>query len=97
MPDNSLFKSMTICTNAATFRITGNNINDIYNSYDPIIIPPINPLATDLSIDGNTNYNRGVRRSLLPFLGNALSLLTGTATTRDVNTIKKRVNQLFTA
>ena len=32
-----------------------------------------------------------------PFLGNALSWLMGTATTRDVNTIKKRVKQLITA
>ena len=37
-----------------------------------------------------------MRRSLLPFLGNALSWCTGTSTTRDVNTIKKRVNQLIT-
>ena len=35
-----------------------NNINDIYNLYKPIIIPAINLLATDPSIDGNTNYNR---------------------------------------
>ena len=32
-----------------------------------------------------------------PFLGNALSWLTGTATTKDLNSIKKRVNQLITA
>ena len=32
---------------------------------------------------------------LLPFLGNALSLLTGTATTKDVNSIKEHVNQLI--
>ena len=73
------------------------NIDDIYNSYKPFIIPAINLLATDPSFDGNSNYNRHVRRSLLPFLGDALSWLTGTATTKDVNTIKKRVNQLITA
>ena len=71
------------------------NINDIYAPYKPVIIPAINLLATDPSIDGNTNYNRQVRRSLLPFLSNALIWLTGTATTRDVNSIKKRVNQLI--
>ena len=70
------------------------NINDIYTSYKPIIISAINLLATDPSTDGNFNYNRWVRRRLLPFLGNALSWLTGTATTKDVNSIKKRVNQL---
>ena len=74
-----------------------NNINDIYNSYKPIIIPAINLLATETLIDGNANYNTQVRRSLLPFLGDALSWLTETVTTRDVNTIKKRVNQLLTA
>ena len=33
----------------------------------------------------------------MPFLGNALSWLMGTATTKDVNNIKKRVNQLTEA
>ena len=35
------------------------------------------------------------KRSLLPFLGDALSCHTRTATTRDVRDIKKRVNQLI--
>ena len=34
--------------------------------------------------------------SLLPFLGNALSWLTGTATTKDIYSIKTRINQLIT-
>ena len=71
------------------------NINDIYTSYKPIIIPAINLLDTDPSFDGNSNYNKHVRRSLLPFLGDALSWPTGTATTKDINSIKKRVNQLI--
>ena len=54
-------------------------------------------MATDPSIDGNSDYYHHVRRSLLPFLGDALSWLTGTATARDVNTIKKSINQLITA
>ena len=70
------------------------NINDIYTLYKSIIIPAINLLDTDPSFDGNLNYNKCVRRSLLPFIGNFLSWLTGTATTKDVNSIKKRVNQL---
>ena len=70
------------------------NINDTYTSYKPIIIPAINLLDMDPSCDGNTNYNKCVRRSLLPFLGDALSWLTGTATSKDANIIKKRVNQL---
>ena len=35
------------------------------------------------------------RRSLLPFLGDALSWLTGTATTKHVRSIKNRANQLI--
>ena len=71
------------------------DINVIYTSYKPIIIPAINLLDTDHSFDGNSNYNKCVRRSLLPFLGIALSWLTGTAISNDVNSIKKRVNQLI--
>ena len=72
-------------------------INDIYISYRPIIIPAINLLDMDPSFDGHHNHNNHLRRSLLPFLGNALSWLTGTATIKDVNSIKNRVNQLFEA
>ena len=74
-----------------------NNLNDIYTSYKPIIIPAVKLLAIDPSFDGNSNYNRHVRRNLLPFLGNALSWITGNATAKDINTIKKRVNQLISA
>ena len=41
------------------------------------------------------NRNTHHKRSLLPFLGNTLQWLTGTATTRDVNSIKGHVNQLI--
>ena len=54
-------------------------------------------MATDPSFDGNSNYNKHDRRTLLPFLGDALSWLTGTATSKDVYSIKKRVNQLIAA
>ena len=73
------------------------NINDIYTSYKPIIIPAINLLNMDPSFDGHPNHNNHLRRSLLSFLGDTLSWLTGTATTKDVNSIKKRVNQLIEA
>ena len=56
---------------------------------DVVLEPPIDP-----SFDGNSNYNKCVKRSLLPILGDALSWLTGTATSKDVNDIKKRVSQL---
>ena len=40
-------------------------------------------------------FNKCTKRSLLPFLEDALSWLTGTATTKDVRSIKNRVNQLI--
>ena len=69
-------------------------INDMYNSCRPIIISAINLLNTDPSFDGHINSNTHLKRSLLPFLGDALRWLTGTATTKDVNSIKQCVNQL---
>ena len=35
-------------------------------------------------------------RSVLPFLGDALSWLSGTAITKDIHSIKTRINQLIT-
>ena len=68
-------------------------INDMYNSCKSIIISAINLLNTDPSFDGHTHSNTHNKRSLWPFLGNALRWLTGTATTKDVNSIKACVNQ----
>ena len=72
-----------------TLQVELTNINDIYTSNKPNIIPAINLLDTDPSYDGHYNHNNHLRRSLLPFLGNALSWLMGTVTTKDVNSIKK--------
>ena len=76
----------------ATLQVELTNINDIYISYKPIIIPAINLLSMDPSFYGHSNHNNCIRRSLLPFLGDALSWLMGTTTTKNVNNIKKRVN-----
>ena len=73
------------------------NLNDIYTSYRPVIIAATHPINTKPSFNGSSGYNKHTKRSLLPCLGNALSWLTGTATTKDVTSIKKRVNQLITA
>ena len=70
-------------------------INDIYESCRPTIISAINLLNTNLSFNGHINSNTHHKRSLLSFLGNALRWLTGTATTKDVNSIKEHVNQLI--
>ena len=51
-------------------------------------------LNTDPSFDGHIHSNTHHRRSLFPFLGDALRWLTGTVTTEDVSSIKKHVNQL---
>ena len=64
----------------ATLQVVLTNINDIYISYKPIIIPAINLLNTDPLFNGHSKHNNQVRRSLLPFLGDALSWLTGTPT-----------------
>ena len=73
------------------------NINDIYNSCKPTVISAINLLNMDPSFDGCVNSNNHLKRSLLPFLGNALRWLIGTTTTNDVNSIKECVNQLTEA
>ena len=70
------------------------NISDIYDSCKPTIISAINLLKTDPSFDGHVKSNNCLKRSLLPFLGDALRWLTGTATTKDVNSIKECVNEL---
>ena len=69
--------------------------NDMYNSCKPTIISAINLLNTDPSFDGHIQSNTRCKRGLLLFLGNALRWLTGTASTKDVNSIKQCVNQLI--
>ena len=68
------------------------NIEDIYNSCKTTIISAINLLQTNPSFDGQSQIHH--RRSLLPFIGDALRWLTGTATTKDINSIKTQINQL---
>ena len=51
------------------------NIDNIYESYKPTIQSAVQLLKTD-------SENPQLKRSLLPFLGDALKWLTGTATTR---------------
>ena len=81
----------------ATLQVELTNVNDYYISYRSIIIPAINLLNMDPSFDGHFSHSSNLGRSLLSFLGDALSWFMGTATTKDVNNIKKRVNQLIEA
>ena len=63
------------------------NVDNIYESYKPTIKSAVWLLKTN---SGNTQS----KRSLIPFLGDALKWLTGMATTGDTWKIKQHVNQL---
>ena len=74
----------------STLQLELSNIQDIYNSGESTIASAIQLL--------NSNQPQTCihcRRSLLPFLGDALSWLTGTATTKDIHSIKTWINQLI--
>ena len=71
------------------------NIEDIYNSCKTTIISTIKLLQTNPSSNGQPQSHICHRRSLLPFLGDALSWLTGTATTKDIKSIKTWINKFF--
>ena len=82
----------------ATLQVELTNINDIYFSNRPIIIPAINLLNMDPSFGGHSHHSNCLKRSLLPTAYcNTLSWLMVTTTTKDVNSIKNRVNQLIKA
>ena len=67
------------------------NIKHIYNSGKTTITSAIKLLQSN---QPQTHIHH--KSSLLPFLGDALSWLTGTATTKDIHGIKTRINQLIT-
>ena len=71
------------------------NLDSIHTSYKPLILAATLLLKNEPSFNGDLVSNKHTRGSLLPFLGDALSQLTGTAMTKDVSSIKKRVNQLI--
>ena len=72
-----------------------NSLNSIHTSYQPLILAATQHLKKDPSFDRVPVSSKHMRRSLLPFLGNTLHWLTGTATTKDVNSIKTRINHLI--
>ena len=74
----------------STLQVELSNIEDIYNSSKITIVSTIKLLQS--------NKPQGhicCRGNLLPFLGDAVSWLTSTATTKDTNSIKTRINQLI--
>ena len=79
----------------STLQVELSNIEDIYNSSKTTIISAIKLLQSNPSFDGQPQTHIHHKRSLLPFLGDALSWLTGTTTTKDINSIKTQINQLI--
>ena len=72
----------------STLQVELSNIEDIHNPGKPTIISAIKLLQSN-----QPEIHICCRRSLLAFLGDALRWLTGTATTKDINSIKTRINQ----
>ena len=73
-----------------TLQLELSNIQDIYKSSKTTITSAIKLLNSN-----QLQTRAQCRRSLLPFLGDVLSWLTGTATTKDIHSIKTRINQLI--
>ena len=71
------------------------NLDSIYTSYKPLILTATELLRREHTFDGVSTFNKCTKRSLLPFFEDALSWFTGTAITKDVRSIKERVNQLI--
>ena len=74
----------------STLQLELSNIQDIYNSGESTITSAIKLLQSN---QPQTHIH--CRRNLLPFLGDTLSWLTGTATTKDIHSIKTWINQLI--
>ena len=70
-------------------------LDSIHTSSRPLILAATQLLKNKPSFNGVSTPKGHTRRSLLPFLGDALSWLTGTETTKDVSSTKKRVNQVI--
>ena len=74
----------------STLQLELSNIQDIYSSSESTITSAIKLLQSN---QPQTHIH--CRRSLLPFLGDALCWLAGTATTKDIHSIKTWINQLI--
>ena len=71
------------------------NLHGLFMAYKPAFSPAVSILQMQPSFDGKPIPPSGRKKwSLLPFLGSALKWLTGTATTKDIKHIKKRISSL---
>ena len=73
-----------------TLQLELSNIEDMYKSNETTTTSAINLLNSN-----QLQTRTRCKWSLLPFLAAALSWLTGTATTKDIHSIKTRINQLI--
>ena len=72
------------------------NLHSLFMAYKPVFSSAMSILQTQPSFDGKPIPPSGRKKwSLLPFLGSALKWLTGTATTKDIKHIKKRISSLI--
>ena len=72
------------------------NLHSVFMAYKPVFSSAMSILQTQPSFDGKPIPPSGKKkRSLPPFLGSALKWLTGTATTKDIKHIKKRISSLI--
>ena len=72
------------------------NLHSLFIANKPVFSSAMSILRTQPSFDGKPICPSGRKKwSLLPFLGSALKWLTGTATTKDIKHIKKRISSLI--
>ena len=72
------------------------NLHSLFMAYKPVFSSAMSTLQTQPSFDRKPIPPSGRKiQSLLPFLGSALKWLTGTATTKDIKHIKKRISSLI--
>ena len=72
-------------------------MDSIYTSYKPLKLTGAQLLKREPSFNGMPPFSKCAERSLLPFIGDALSWLIGMAITRNERDIKKGVKQLVEA
>ena len=62
------------------------NLNSTYTSYKPLFLTATQLLKREPSFQSKSPLNKCMKRSILPFLGDALSWFTRTAMTKDIRT-----------
>ena len=72
------------------------NLHSLFIAYKPVFSSAMSILQTQPPFDGKPTPPLGRKKwSLLPFLSSTLKWLTGTATTKDIKHIEKRISSLI--